>query len=361
MINFDKSQLQCLNNIIDSSGNCIVTGSAGTGKSILAKFLFTYFRAQKRANPRLLMYNRPLCTYLQDQSAEEDRYFIQTFDYWICKNVTHSSYPDAKICGIMNKINSHFIPKKKYNAIIIDEAQDIPLPLLTLFKNYSDRIICFIDPNQAIQKEKTDVPAIQRTLNVQTIFQLTQNYRNPQGIIDAARPFWNGESVFPAQSKIESDVKPFLHNTYNGNGAMEQICNIIRDNSDKKIGIFANTSELEDFGKTLRDNGIENTQIYMNDRNASRRFDFSKNDVFLLSFGTMKGLEFDIVILPRIGRIKKQPFAETNPDADKNVIYTAMTRAKGELHIFAWHDTPADKYIDAEAAVWKNRQFFQIA
>lgn len=113
-------------------------------------------------------------------------------------------------------------------------------------------------------------------------------HRNPQSIIDAARPFWNGESVFPAQSKIESDV-------------------------------------------------------------------------FLLSFGTMKGLEFDIVILPRIGRIKKQPFAETNPDADKNVIYTAMTRAKEELHIFAWHDKPADKYIDAEATVWKNRQFFQIA
>ncbi len=307
------------------------------------------------------MYNKPLCTYLQDQFSEDDRSFIQTFDYWIYNYVTHSPYADAKISGIMNKINKNFTPKKKYNAIIIDEAQDISHLLLALFRNYSDRIICFIDPNQAIQKEKTDVSAIQQILNVPTVLQLTQNYRNPQGIIDAARPFWNGESVFPAQSKIKSAIKPFLHNTYNGNGAIEQILNIICNNSDKKIGVFLNSSELENFGNALRNNGINNLQIYTNDRNSPRRFDFSKNDVFLLSFGTMKGLEFDIVILPRIGRIKKQPFVETNPDADKNVIYTAMTRAKEELHIFAWHDKPADKYIDAEALIFKNRQFFQIA
>lgn len=361
MINFDKHQSQCGREILNSSGNCVIAGSAGTGKSILAHFIFSYFRSKKHGNPRLFMYNKPLCTYLQDQSAEKDRSFIQTFDYWIYNYVTHSPYADEKINGIMNKINENFTPKKKYNAIIIDEAQDIPLLLLALFRNYSDRIICFIDPNQAIQKEKTDVSAIQQILNVPTVLQLTQNHRNPQGIIDAARPFWNGESVFPAQSKIESDSQPFLHNTYDGNGAMEQICNIIRNNSDKKIGIFLNASELEIFGNSLRDNGVTNIQIYTNDRNFPRRFNFSRNDVFLLSFGTMKRLEFDIVILPRIGRIKKQPFAETNPDADKNVIYTAMTRAKAELHIFAWHDKPADKYIDAEATIWKNRQFFKIA
>ena len=62
------------------------------------------------------MYNKPLCTYLQDQFSEDDRSFIQTFDYWIYNYVTHSPYADAKISGIMNKINKNFTPKKKYNA-----------------------------------------------------------------------------------------------------------------------------------------------------------------------------------------------------------------------------------------------------
>ena len=73
------------------------------------------------------------------------------------------------------------------------------------------------------------------------------------------------------------------------------------------------------------------------------KLDFLNPGVKVVTFGTMKGLECDIVIIPNIDLIK----SERDRIRNNNKIYVAMTRAKEELYmIYRDLEYSPDKWID---------------
>lgn len=70
--------------------------------------------------------------------------------------------------------------------------------------------------------------------------------------------------------------------------------------------------------------------------------DFEERGVYLLSFNTMKGLEFDGVLIPRCECIK----SNDNAILDRNTFYVAATRAREELACFYFDERSSSKYID---------------
>ena len=69
---------------------------------------------------------------------------------------------------------------------------------------------------------------------------------------------------------------------------------------------------------------------------------FDENGVYVLSLNTMKGLEFDAVLIPRCECIRANDDAAVN----KNIFYVATTRASKALACFYFGEASSSKYVD---------------
>ena len=140
-----------------------------------------------------------------------------------------------------------------------------------------------------------------------------------------------------------------------------KLCTVIENNQDKSIGIIKNNkyNKMENWYKSINDElknrGINvNVQMYKSIRDKFNKLDFSKDDVKLLSFKTAKGLEFDIVLIPKFDRI----FTTGEEAADLNRVYVSMTRAFDELHLFYLTENPKSGYIKTFSKVNTNTNLF---
>ena len=79
--------------------------------------------------------------------------------------------------------------------------------------------------------------------------------------------------------------------------------------------------------------------------------DFSKPGVKILSYGTMKGLEFDIVLLPMFDKIEMKE----NDTVNMNRVYVAVTRPINELYLFYWNEIPSLGKVDTMTALITHR------
>ena len=105
----------------------------------------------------------------------------------------------------------------------------------------------------------------------------------------------------------------------------------------------------------LKSRGINvNVQMYKNIRDKFNKLDFSKDDVKIVSFKTAKGLEFDIVLIPKFDRI----YTTGEEAADLNRVYVSMTRAFDELHLFYLTKNPKSGYIKTFSKVNTNTNLF---
>ena len=104
---------------------------------------------------------------------------------------------------------------------------------------------------------------------------------------------------------------------------------IINQNKEKNIGVFVNNKNLKATYNALTELVDKNINIEYY-KTFSSPIDFDVDGVKILSYGTMKGLEFDMVLLPRIEKIKSTDDVYT----DYNRLYVAVTRARSELYMF---------------------------
>lgn len=80
----------------------------------------------------------------------------------------------------------------------------------------------------------------------------------------------------------------------------------------------------------------------MGRKGAFRDIDFDDPGVYVLTYGTMKGLEFDAVLIPTCENIN----SSNDYAMDNNLLYVAMTRASEKLYCFYIRDYGSGKYID---------------
>ena len=64
-------------------------------------------------------------------------------------------------------------------------------------------------------------------------------------------------------------------------------------------------------------------RVFMYKAGRQREISFDNEGIYVLSYNTMKGLEFDEVIMPRFDKVENSGDDET----DTNLIYVAISRA----------------------------------
>lgn len=310
----------------------------------------------------MLVYNRPLMLYIAsavdslDINAE-----VKTWQSWISefyRSEFGSSYPqvDGPYTYNWSIIQRAFASLgKKYDQIIVDEAQDVPLELITCLTMISRGVTCFMDPKQSIKDKYTDCDEVAVVLGVRQAYTLWDNFRNPKGIYDFAKVFnpnadsdtVNNDATKPSMIKCSD----FGHD--NSSQLTSKMVQVLKRNYGFNfIGVFVNNNRLRRTYEELSE-VLDDTDVYMY-KSGVREFndlDFDEPGVYVLSYATMKGLEFDAVLLPTPENV----LSSGDDKVDNNLLYVAATRASQKLYGFYIRERGSSKFIDFFGKISKSK------
>lgn len=330
--------------------NILVSAAPGTGKTVIA-----IYRAHELSDAgkkvAMLVYKRTLMKYLESTvSSLGIRATVNTWHSWLVELYDkklnnkngyrlHSddpySYNWTRIKMDFERYGSRS-SYGMYDTVILDEAQDIPIELIEALKYISKSITCLMDPQQSIEVGGSNHVDVAIALGVRKAYTLDENFRNHEEIYDLSQVYRQA-SVNPREPIFE---KPhFVKHT--GIGIpFEKIKDVIRRRKLPYIGVFVSPKQLNKTFEELED--AFPGRVYMYKACRQREISFDHEGIYVLSYNTMKGLEFDEVIMPRFDKVD----SSGDTDTDTNLIYVAISRASHYFYGIYQGMERHDSYID---------------
>ena len=344
--------------------NYVITGPPGSGKTILALHRAARLKKEGR-QVHMLTYNRLLSEYLQGAlhqiglsgfSAQTYHAFMK----WLFNTRLRRSVPTlANNPYDFNWDLVHSWTKdagKILDHLIIDETQDFPVELLKMLARISKNVTVFADTDQAIfqNTQATDLTLIFGTTHPYT---LTRNYRNPRVIYEAARSFGKPENI-PADFRPFRETRelPTLFKRKSYEDINRAILRIADNNPSETIGVIvANRAILATVKGLEKTNTNEEVSIQYYKTMNNVDIDVTSPGIKVLSFGVMKGLEFDTVIIPDMDRA----FARGEDlERDMRMMYVALSRASYRLCIMHQGRKPSYSYPDFMGVIQDHKDLY---
>jgi superfamily I DNA and RNA helicase len=198
--------------ILGSRKRAVISGGAGTGKTLLAAEKARTLAAEHR-KVLFLCYNRPLADALKRSMSRSSNVQVLSF-HQLCENRSAqvrrehgrellaeaaAAYPGADRFEVQMPFAlalSNEVLEQKYDAIVVDEAQDFIdeywFAIEELLKDQKEgALYIFNDPNQALYRRHANLP-----INDDPYY-LTANCRNTSYIHRAAYRYFRGEQTDP--------------------------------------------------------------------------------------------------------------------------------------------------------------------
>ena len=333
--------------------NVVIEGGPGTGKTTLAvqraEMLVT-----EGYSTLVLVYSRPLMRFIQNSQPKTNwetvefytlnadgtkdyhefnsEYTVSTYLSWLNSlfwqrfgrgyPVLDNSDPDWET--IEKELSSL---GRIYDQIIVDEGQDFPVPLLRSLKSLASTVMVFMDSHQAIEKTKTAASVAAYALDAST-YHLGRNFRSTKEISEFSDLFRVKHDAEPGGDP--SGQLPAVITCISYEDQVNKMLEIIRAFNYRSVGIILDTKPAKKLYEIMKKrlDGKAHVQLY--EPHTYRDFDFDRNEVKIITYGTAKGLEFDVVILPQITRVS----ATGDPLSDMTRIHIATSRARKALFLF---------------------------
>ena len=362
----DREQIKAKN--LRSKGAAIVRGVAGSGKSLVLKD-----RVKKLAEDYdrilILTYNRFMNAWLKTQLDESSKIECKTFHQWAYKYLKYSYDDDiGKLVDLARKST------KRYQAILIDEAQDFYdewfQALLEVLDNRTQALFMVYDNTQSVygQSHRRKSDWSWKNLGIKIPGGRSQvfdvNYRNSPEILELAWKFicpaletagmkvekrerdeagkvihtpGIGSVIEPRKKPSRSSgIKPLLMEVYYEDMPDKiayEVKEALKTHPESSIGILLHPQAKDlkaEISKELTALDVEHHAPETSrdrDRNVVDR-----PYVIVDSWNALKGVEFDAVIIAGIDSLSEYKL----PDSDisfeaKAGLYIAMTRAKDHL------------------------------
>lgn len=314
-----------------------LSGGPGTGKSVVA--LWRHILNHSREipiNSQLITYTKSLALYLrkccETQNQNASRY-VGSSKKWYYNNTI------------------------KFDEIIHDEAQDLPIDFNRNLLNYSNRISYGADNQQLLTSNSRNNDGsfnikycspeeeLNQLFNNQ-IHSLSNNFRNSKRIMKLARQYFIN-AVIPNEiidsCLIEGEF-PRLLVTGNiaaniNNSVLQLVRQYVNDETintailvpfvQRNAGV-EETATVNYYFNLLQQNNI-NCSKYTNDMPGINEI----KNIHITTYKSAKGLEFDIVILPDF-QLVNRAFNVVN----WRDFYVGITRAKSSLYLISRTDFP---------------------
>ena len=223
----------------------------------------------------------------------------------------------------------------------MDEGQDFPVPLLRCLRSLASTVMVFMDPQQAIEKTKTAGSVAAYVLDASS-YHLGRNFRSTKEITEFS-------DIYRAKHDITVDgessgQKPAVITCASYEDQVNKMLEIIRAYNYRSVGIILDTSPAKKLYEIMKKRLEGKAHVQLYEPHTYRDFDFDRNEVKIITYGTAKGLEFDVVILPQVTRVN----SSGDPASDMARMHIATSRAKEALFLFkiAGENVDSTKWID---------------
>lgn len=340
IVNLTHNQYMKYKNIIQANNKVMVTGPAGTGKTIIG-FKVAHHYLKNNIRVGFFCYNELLGNYIKSQFRNNQNVkagtiygfmldvislagLKQNFDNECANADDNRKYGDLyfkyfkEACGFLRRNNNY----PQFDLLIVDEMQDLSyqryLDVFNMITHQNSKIIFLADyENQNIlrrypdyvnlngNQNYTNVPLFENCRNTYCISQLTQILANVQydRILN--------ENEIKVQIGTYVDREQFLRKL---NNCIEQLINEGTRVDDITILTMKKLKE-----SLLNENIINN--------NGRFYYNFNNNRVRFETVRRYKGLENKIIMV-----VDLDP--NLNPDTRQWLYYVAFTRAKIMLYVF---------------------------
>jgi hypothetical protein len=356
-------------------GHRIIYGVAGSGKTVLLIARGKWLHERDPDTKILLLcYNVVLSVYLKHVLQDYPRIDAFHFDGWAKHNGIPSRKEDPATgkleddvslgSRLLEHLRHHNGDSRKYDAILLDEAQDFPpiwfsCVLEALTDPLDGDLLVVCDGNQGIRRidslswKSLGIKAQGRTIH--QAFDLDRNYRNTREILRLAAHFTaknvkNNEDsisivpVDPSQA-IRRGPKPVLYHCKDRTEECRKITNITKRFLEGKvtyknkpvivhpheIGILYLRKPYKDneiFKNFLKDLGTFAPVTWLNEDYYSRMKVFEQS-IKVQTVASSKGLQYRVVFVMWADLF--EPHTPADMDLQQRYLYVAMTRASDVL------------------------------
>ena len=294
--------------LIDKKNNrsMVVTGSAGSGKSLIALHKAKQLAASGDSYA-IIVYTKTLRKYFEDGMRSLGLRNVSHYHLWRHNN-------------------------RKVKYMIVDECQDFTREQIDEIREYGEYCFFFGDSAQSIMGFSTPTQSVEDTAHLLGVSAdpLYFNYRLTKAIARLGEPVGQVEDL---ELKCKRDgEKPNLILARNFDEQLDKIAEIIKNRSLTNVGILLPLNNKEKGNMSveyvkdyLKTRGVTCEYSYNANQSTEVDLDFHSNNPKIMTWWCAKGLQFKDVFIPG---------CEMSFSPDKRAaLYVAMTRCSERLYI----------------------------
>lgn len=332
----DDYEYRVLHATLDKS--CIVSGCAGSGKSVLALIKAQRIQREKNTNNyQIIVFTKALCKYMNAGRSELG--LNKQFTYhW--------------------KFQKDGCPTSDY--MIVDEIQDFTKDEILQFINSTNKHFFFFgDTAQSIYDGLKKTMPVNRISSIVPynkdfeIFNLLHNYRLPLPVAKVVQVVGVGlppfsESVYKSS---ETAIPRFIQ--YNSfDEQMDAVAKILNNNGNvtdvgiltphnigvKRLSDILNKKNIDHEAKYDVYEDEYGNEVYERESHGKQNkwirtvdnLDFTTENPKVMTYHSAKGLQFGTVFLPGIAPLSTDPQRRIS---EQKALYVAMTRTYRNLYV----------------------------
>ena len=301
----DDDQIKVLTATLDKS--CVVSGCAGSGKSVLALIKAQRIQKEKGNDYQIIVFTKALSKYMN--SGKETLGLNNDFTYhWNWKNR-------------MEKLSSKYF--------IVDEIQDFTKEeILEFIESTKNNFFFFGDTAQSIYgglKETLPLDEISMLFPREKrpkSFELYRNYRLPIPVARFVQYVGVGLDGFDEDTyKSTENERPRLIQYSSFNEQVNAISRIIKEQGLKDVAILLPHNNMVDYFFNLLTNTDLNCELKSQTRDT---LDFNTSNPKITTYHSAKGLQFETVFLPDLHELEGD--TENEKESFQKSFYVAITR-----------------------------------
>ncbi|QDT43487.1 Helicase IV [Gimesia alba] len=345
---------------LPESGNYLVTGPPGSGKTNLLLLRANYLYLAGLRNIQIVTFTRSLREFIASGADQYDFPaskivtcrewqidFLHQYGKHIDPSGEFEEVRDAYVEEMANVANENHL-ENIYHGLLLDEAQDYTPKEIELFDRLSERLFCVADERQKIYAGDDSLNTISDRVN-ETI-KLQFHYRNGVNICRVADEIakrWNGYRPLTESSNYSESLNPSTVDCTRCSSLETQAHTIVSRLKhqitafpDECIGILCPKREHMSTVWDVVSNSEHADDAFLLHGSAGDTFPADKK-VIVSTFHAAKGLEFRALHLAGCEHLRR--FGN-----NRRMAFTAVTRAKTVLSVY--HTDDLHGYFEAALA-----------